>query len=333
MAEMTRRERITAAIKGSPVDRPPVAFWRHWPVDDQYAERLADRTLEYRKRYDFDLIKVTPSSSYCIEDYGAKTAYQALPIGERTYLERVIKKSEDWDRIQPVDVHKGAYARTLEALRITLAKRGDDTPVLMTMFNPLGIARMLAGDDKYVAYVRREPERLKRALAALEETCVSFARAAIETGADGIFLSTFAASLDVMNEDEYKAIGRPADLHILNTASKGWFNLMHLHGWNPMFDVVKDYPVAAMNWHDRAAGPSLSAGAKLFKGAVVGGVEQYQVLQLETPDKIKAQVDDAIKQMNGRRLIVAAGCTYPLAVPEGNLIEGVTATKAWAGKL
>ncbi len=330
MAEMTRRERIAAAIKGAPVDRPPVAFWRHWPVDDQYGENLAERTLEYRARFDFDLIKVTPSSSYCIEDYGAKTAYRALPIGERTYLERVIKKAEDWDRIEPVDVHKGAYARILEALKVTLDRRGDDTPVLMTMFNPLGMARMLAGDDKYVAYVRREPERMKRALGALEETATNFARAAIEAGADGIFLSTFAASYDIMTEEEYKNTGRPADLRILGAASKGWFNLMHLHGWNPMFKLVSDYPVAAMNWHDRAAGPSLTDGAKLFKGAVVGGVEQYEVLQFQTPNEVKAQVDDAIRQMNGRRLIVAAGCTYPLSVPEGNLIAAVRATKAAA---
>jgi len=332
MAEMTRRERIAAALKGQPVDRPPVAFWRHWPVDDQYAESLAERTLEYRKRYDFDLIKLTPSSSYCIEDYGAKTAYRALPIGERTYLERVIKKIEDWDKIEPVDVHKGAYARVLESLRIVLDRRGDDTPVIQTMFNPLGLVRFLAGDEAYVAHIRREPERLKRALAALTETCVNFAKAAIETGADGIFLSTFAASYDIMSEGEYRELGRPADLKIIAAASKGWFNLMHLHGVSPMFDLVKDYPVAAMNWHDRAAGPSLETAAKLFKGAVVGGVEQYQTLQFGIPDEVKAQVDDAIKQMNGRRLIVAAGCTYPLAVPEGNLIAAVKAVKAVAEK-
>ena len=108
--------------------------------------------------------------------------------------------------------------------------------------------------------------------------------------------------------------------------------MMHLHGWNPMFNLVKDYPVAAMNWHDRAAGPGLEAAARLFKGAVVGGVEQYQTLQFGTPDEVKAQVDDAIKQMNGRRLIVATGCTYPPLVPEGNLIAAVKAVKAFAGK-
>jgi hypothetical protein len=34
--------------------------------------------------------------------------------------------------------------------------------------------------------------------------------------------------------------------------------------------------------------------------------------------------------MNGRWLIVAAGCTYPPLVPEGNLIAAVKAVKASA---
>ena len=38
---MTRRERLAAALRGEPVDRPPVALWRHFPVDDQDPEQRA----------------------------------------------------------------------------------------------------------------------------------------------------------------------------------------------------------------------------------------------------------------------------------------------------
>ena len=54
---MNKKERIKAVLAGEPVDRPPVALWRHWPVDDQDAELLAERALEYQKRYDWDFIK------------------------------------------------------------------------------------------------------------------------------------------------------------------------------------------------------------------------------------------------------------------------------------
>jgi len=316
---MTKRERLQAALAGKSVDRMPVAFWRHWPIDDQDAEALMRATLEYQRRFDWDFIKVTPSHTYCVEDYGAKHAYRGKPIGDRDHLERVVKRIEDWDRIEPLDVHKGAYARQLRCLRMVVEERDPNTPVIQTVFNPIAMARFLA-DEAYIVHLRQAPERVQRALMALTETCAAFSRAAIAEGADGIFLSTMAASYEVLSEEEYRQYGCPGDLAVLKAAGGGWLNILHLHGNYPMFRHVTDYPVHVLNWHDRAAGPSLAEAAKLFPGALACGVEQYTLLHFGTPDEVEAQVHDAIAQMEERRLIVAAGCTYPLTVPDGNLL-------------
>ena len=43
MAEnMNHWERVRAAIKGEDVDRVPVSLWRHWPVEDETAQGLAN---------------------------------------------------------------------------------------------------------------------------------------------------------------------------------------------------------------------------------------------------------------------------------------------------
>ena len=320
MVEMTKRERVQAALAGRPVDRVPIAFWRHWPVDDQDAESLARAALEFQRKYDLDFIKLTPSSTYCIDDYGAKHAFRGRPLGERDYLERVVKKVEDWDRIEPLDVRRGVYARQLQCLRMVMERRDLHTPVIQTMFNPLGMALFLAGPEVYLAHLRRYPERVERALRALTETCTSFARAAIAEGADGIFLSTFAASYEAMNEEEYRRFGRPYDLAIFAAAGGGWLNILHLHGQHPMFAQIADYPLPAVNWHDRSAGPSLAEAGRIFPGALIAGIEQHTLLHFGTPAQVQAQVHDAIAQMKGRRLIVAAGCTFQLTVPEGNLM-------------
>jgi len=319
MSSMNHRERLQATVAGQPVDRPAVAFWRHWPVDDQDADGLALAQLDFQRRYDWDFIKVTPSHTYCIDDYGAEHAYRGIPIGDRDHLKRVIARLEDWDRIQPLDVRKGVYARQLRCLEIVLKNREPNTPVIQTVFNPLSMAKFLA-DETYLIHLRRDPERIGRALSALTETCAAFAKAAIAAGADGIFLSTSAASYEAMSEEEYRRFGRPTDLKVLEAARGGWLTLLHLHGQHPMFSKVTDYPIQGLNWHDRAAGPSLAQAAKEFPGALVGGVEQFKLLHFGTPAEVQAQVRDAIQQMDGRRLIVAAGCTYPLTVPDGNLL-------------
>jgi uroporphyrinogen decarboxylase len=39
-----------------------------------------------------------------------------------------------------------------------------------------------------------------------------------------------------------------------------------------MLNAVKDYPLQALNWHDREGDPDLANGKVLFPGAVSGGI-------------------------------------------------------------
>lgn len=323
MAEMTKRERVAAALAGRQVDRPPVAFWRHWPIDDQDPESLTRATLDYQHYFDFDFIKLTPSHTFCVADYGVVHEYRGRDVGDRTRTVPVIKRPEDWDRIEPLDLRRGAFGRQLQCLRMVVERKDPDTPLIQTVFNPIGMARYLATDEQlYLVHLRQHPDRVLHALAALAQTCAAFAAAAVREGADGIFMSTAAASFDAMSREEHDRFARPFDLQVLRAANEnsGWFNVLHLHGQFPMFAELADYPVPAVNWHDRAAGPSLAEAMRIFPGALAAGVEQWVTLHFGTPAEVEAQVLDAIAQTGGRRLIVAAGCTYPLTVPEGNLL-------------
>lgn len=319
MADMSHRERIQAALLGKPVDRVPVAFWRHWPGDDQEAQSLAAVTIDFQQQYELDFIKIPVSSALPVDGYGIRHAYMGSIHGDRS-LEHSIHNVKDWDCIEPLNVHKGAYGWHLETLRRVIEGRNGDTPVIFTMFNPLAIAHYLAGDEILMAHLRRYPEHVERALGALTETCANFASLVIAEGADGIFLSVRAASYEVMSESEYRQFGRTNDLTVLKAAQKGWFNVLHLHGQYPMFSLLSDYPVHAINWHYRTAGPSLSDASQLCSHALMAGVDQYGVLDAGSPKTVTTQVHDAIKKMRRRRLIVTPGCTYPLSVPKANLM-------------
>ncbi len=319
--EMSKRQRIKAAIAGKAVDRVPIGFWRHWPGDDQNAQSLAHVALEFQKRYDLDFIKIPVSSAYCVADYGVKHEYRGSLIGDREYLDRPVKKVEDWQRIEPLDIAKGNYGQHLQALRLIIEKRESDTPVIFTIFNPLAMASYLAGDETLLVHLRRYPEKVEEALKALSKTCSSFVKKVIAEGADGIFLSSRWASYELMSQDEYLRFGKPGDLAVLTASSDGWFNVLHLHGQHPMFSALSDYPVQAVNWHDRTALPGLIEAKRLFSGALMGGIEQYKILNLGSPLDVESQVHDAINVAKGRRLIITPGCTYPMSVPHRNLIS------------
>ena len=316
---MTKRERLAASIAGQETDRVPVGFWRHWPGDDQNPSSLAAVTLDFQNRYDLDFIKFPVSSTYCVDDFGVKHEYRGSLNGDREYLSRVVQKPSDWAKIIHQDIYCGTYGWHLDALKRVIDETDENTPVIMTVFNPLAMAAYLAGDELLITHLRQYPEKVHQALDALSETCARFARACIDRGADGLFLSSRFASFEAMTVDEYRCFGRPYDLQVLNATDGGWFNVLHLHGQHPMLKELADYPVQAINWHDRTSDIDLSTAAGLFHGMLMGGIDQQRLLQYGSPLEVRTQVQDSIKGLEARRLAVTPGCTYSMNVPEANL--------------
>lgn len=318
MAQMTRRERLMATVAGEPVDRTAVALWRHFPGDDQRPVDLAAATLIWQQQWDWDFIKVSPASSFCLVDWGAEDRWVGGDEGNREYTRRVITEAADWDRLTPQDPTRGALARQIECLRLIREGAGD-VPFIQTVFSPLAQAKNLAGQERLIVHLRQHPDQVRAGLEVITETTVRFLKAAQATGIAGIYYAVQLANHSLLTEGEYREFGEPFDRRILQAAGDGWFNMVHLHGKDGMFDLVAEYPAQALNWHDRESGPSLGAGKDRFAGAVCGGLEHWEHLLRGEPQQIHALVADAIQQTGGQRLIVSSGCVAPINAPFSNL--------------
>ncbi len=153
----TKRERLQAALVGEKADRVPVALWRHFPVDDQDPIALAEATLGFQAEYDFDFIKVTPSSSFCVRDWGVEDLWKGDPEGTRDYTRYVIDVPSDWARLRPLPAHRGSLAAQLRCLEYLKKKCGEEIPFIQTIFSPLSQAKHLAGEGRLLEHLRREP--------------------------------------------------------------------------------------------------------------------------------------------------------------------------------
>lgn len=323
---MTRRERLEATFAGEPVDRVAVALWRHFPGDDQRPADLAAATLSWQAQYDWDFIKVSPASSFCLVEWGVEDRWVGGDEGSREYTRRAIQKPEDWASLPVLDPQvghesKAAYglAGQLHCLELIHEAVGDDVPFIQTVFSPLAQARNLAGEERLLIHMRRSPELLHAGLEAITQSTIRFIQACRPTGIAGIYYAVQMASYQKLSEAEYRAFGEPYDYRVLAAASDFWFNMVHLHGPEGMFDLVAAYPAQALNWHDRESGPSLAEGQKRFRGAVSGGLEHWDDLLRGDPAQVRARVADAIQQTAGRRLIVSSGCVAPVNAPFSNL--------------
>jgi uroporphyrinogen decarboxylase len=327
MQQMSRPERIRAAINRQPVDRVPYAVWRHFPTVDRSPAGLAQATLRFHERYGSDFLKITPHGGYAVEAWGCVEAAEVLPDGHRACASCAVKDADDWRRIRPLDptIAEG-YGQQIETIiRLGFDRRIGDAPVLPTLFSPLSLARKLSG-ARLGADLREHPSLVRDALEAITETLVRFADTALTEGVSGIFYSIQAASRSAHAEEVYAEFGEPYDRRVLESVEgRSTLTIVHGHGDALMFDRLSRLPGHAWNWDDRRTAPTLGEAQRQVSGAVIGGLDQWATLRDGTPEAAVAEAGDAITQTGGRGLIVGPGCVLAMNTPDDNVAAVVRA--------
>jgi uroporphyrinogen decarboxylase len=293
--EMTRTERVMAAVRGEPVDRVPVCFWHHFQPDGS-GRRMAEASLAFfDESFDLDVLKVMPDISY-------------------PFPRKSIQKPEDWRLIEPIDQARSRFFdQRAECVQILRDELGFDTPIIVTLFSPLTEALNFAADrERFFQHAQEAGAAVHEGLSILAENLRAHVRDVIDAGADGVFLALQGISTEIMTEQQYRELGRPYDLIVLQGAIDGWLNTLHVHGEkNLMFDLILDYPVQVLSWSDRLAGPSLRDARGKTTKALMGGWHEFGPLSNGPEEAILAEAKDAIAQTGGRKLILANGCSVP----------------------
>jgi uroporphyrinogen decarboxylase len=287
----SKRERLEKAIAGEAVDRVPVALWRHWPGDDQRAADLARSTVEFQRRYDWDFVKISPSSSFCLTDYGVQDEWVGNIEGTRNYTRRAIERTLDWTNLRPLDPKRGALGRQLEAAKAITAELGADVPAIQTIFSPLAQARNLVGGDGLIAHIRTAPERVHTGLNTITESTVRFIE---ELGRNGLWRASTTryrwrtTVLDRGRIPGFRAAVRPADSGspeqqvVVQSAAPARRRSPHvrrLHGLSRA-----GHELARPRRQTRSGD-----GKSRFPGAVCGGLSHWSPTHTGTPNEFASR--------------------------------------------
>lgn len=293
--EMTRTERVQAAVRGEPVDRLPVCFWHHFQPQGS-GRVMAEETLRFfDEEFDLDITKLMPDLPY-------------------PFPRHAIQEPNDWRLIEPIDVERSRFFRQrVEAVEILRDELGFETPIIVTVFSPITEAIYFAADrERFFQHAKEASAVVHEALSVIAENLRAHIRDVIEAGADGVFFALQGCSTAVMPEALYREFGRPYDLIALQGAANGWLNVLHIHGEKDlMFDLVLDYPVQVLNWSDRIAGPSLREARGMTSKCLMGGWNEFGAIAHGPDEKILEEAQDAVAQTGGRKFILAPGCSVP----------------------
>lgn len=310
-------DRLARTMGGKVPDRVPISLWRHFPVVDQTAQGLAEATVAWQRRFDFDFVKFMPTGIYGVEDWGVRSDYAGDPWGVRRVLEYGVNRLADWEGLAVLDPGTGCLGRQVDALHRTARALDGEVPILQTVFSPLTTALKLAGEETLLAAIRLAPETLKAALAVIAETTDRFVAASVEAGAHGVFLATQCADASIMAPEDYRIFGTPFDRAVMAGAMAGTqFRLVHVHGVQAHLDLFLDYPANMLNWHDRLAGPSLAEIRDRFPGTVVGGINEEGAIIGPDAGAMRREVRAGWPDLTAPRTVISAGCVLPVAVRE-----------------
>ena len=307
---MTKIERVRAALSGAEVDRPPFSVWYHFGLQHAPAERTAQTHVEFFEAYNLDWLKIMNDYSY------------PMPRGLETLTD-----PRDLKRVISFDVRQGPLGEQLETVRLIGQALRGKALVVDTVFNAWNTLKRNVLKEAMGPFMQDHPAELEAALAIVNDNLVRYAIASLHGGASGIFYSV-PATPESLTAEQYERFMRPFDLTFLEAIRPfGEFHVLHAHGKELYLDRLQEYPVHAISWADREAGPPLTAMRRLTARALMGGID-HASFPYTSAARIREQVRSAIAEAGARKLFVSPGC----AIPSYSFPELIRAARAEVGK-
>lgn len=327
MTQMTHTERIKAAIEFAEVDRVPAGIWGHRPFAEQDPMYLAEVQLDIAMKNDFDFIKLNPDAFVHIYDFGFSSVMHTSPsdIKKTAFRRSVIKTLDDYKALQPLPAYYGSLGKTVDLTKYMQKfqkEAGVEIPYIVTFNSPLTnlieMSTNLAGlaDEeelkRVLDMIREHPDVFHEALEKLTETGINYIKANMEYNPAGFFFATRFANYDYFTEEEYDEFGTKYDMQLFDVfKDECYFNMLHIHGKNAMWDKIANYPGNVINWHDAWIPPTLEDARGRCRKCIQGGLHE-QDLSTYTPAQVKEKVKDAVARAGREGLIIGNGCgTWP----------------------
>ncbi|NLM66794.1 MAG: uroporphyrinogen-III decarboxylase [Enterococcus sp.] len=324
---MSKKELFHAILSGEKIERPLVSCWHHFLEAEYDPTDLAQATIAFAKKYDWDWIKINPRATYLAETFGNTYDPEDYQEVFPRQVNQTIQKFSDVWTIPIVDVTNSAPLQEQLTAAKTIRAALPETPLMQTIFSPLTILMFLTGNSSYYdqkmygsqapldfkQLLEKERFGVHQALLHISQTLVSYLNELETIGLDGIFYAvTGTAHPQLFSEADFREYSVPYDAIVLN-AIKGK-TILHTCGPFAQPQRFEDYPIAAISWDTNAKGnPDLSIDFKKIK---VGGIS-HQIFGKNQEVELKKQIQQALDQASS--FLLTPNCAVPVDVSANEL--------------
>ena len=334
---MNNSERMLAAVKGQPTDRPAVfsanqtgtyaqmdATGAEWPDAHQKAEPMATLAAGAFSVLGFDAVRVPYCQTFEAEALGSTVKYagrEGVPrIDQHAYhLTDTPSYPEDF-------LERGRIPELIKAVRLLKERYGDKVAVMGNVVGPFSVAANLVGITEILKASFKKPDSIVPFLEVAERAGTELGRALVEAGADILVIEDMMASIDVISPPIYEKLAQPYEKKQIENLPDVP-TIMHICGKvNPIAKLIAETGATALSVEPSVDAPALKEILRAFDRPIplIGGVDAVVTLFSGTPEDVK---NDVRKALADGYDMIAPGCSVPPSAETANLRAMVEAAE------
>lgn len=317
---MKKKERFLAAVQGKPVDRVPVSFYTHLPLEDN----AVPANVNWVKNTGMDMIGIEPDGFY------------------QLHWDAPLKTLEDFKRLRPYKKEDYFIAAQLDrACRVAEALQ-DDAAVYYMLFTPFSFVKhtLDEGQQAVMRLWNEDTAAFKQVMDVIEENNYLLMDLMKEkAGLDGFFISMQSGEKWRFTPEEYRKQLTPYDTRLISYANEKYENnIIHLCSWGNEpnnVEIWRDYDYKVLNWGVyQEENLSMLQGRSYFKPetTVMGGFDRLPegVLYKGSKEEIKSFTKELIRETGERRFIISADCSIQEDTPDDHIRWVIEAAEEYA---
>ena len=333
---MKGRERVLAAFRGEPVDRPAVCnptsvatvelmdlVDAPFPQANRDGELMARLAATSYTELGFDTIMPVFTIIQDSSALGCKIQWEQKDNWPTVKMSQPIWETADDIVIPPDFLTHPDTACVLDAIRRLKAEYGDEAAVVGKTMGPWSLAYHCFGVERFLLLSLDDPDATKLILDRLKEATIAFGVAQIEAGADALTLPDHATG-DLVSGDYYRRYLR--DLHVEFVDRIPIPLILHICGKTiDRMGYIAETGFAAFHY-DSKNDPAESMGVVGDRIALIGNVNNPETLFARGPEEVQAEVR---KNLDAGIKLVGPECAIPLQTPLENLKAIPAAIAGW----
>ncbi len=336
---MDSSERVYNALKGKPVDRPPVfpqlgdhaGILAGGTYDIMYKDPAfaAEAHLKAQARYGYDVVAIQVEPSWPVaEACGSGVTYP--PKKAPWITDYLVQEVADADKLRVPDFMACRSTRTLiEGTRILAEK--SPVPVVAFMTGPLTMALQLMPYDKFVKAMVKDKDFAHDFVRRATEVGAAYGRALKEAGATIFMICEHDTQMmGPKHTGDFSITYYPMLLEIFD------YNMVHMCGKVTPHMERNAEAFKALDRLDMVnVGPEVDMARMraLFEPeiGIAGNIDHIQLLPLGTPGEVREASLAAVAAAGGpeaRHFMLAPGCEITADTPPENIEAFVQAARA-----